>query len=72
MSDTLTWDDFEEIGNLLYEAHPDMEPLGVQFTDLHELVRRLDDFDDDPDASTEGKLEAIQMAWLDAWQDEHE
>jgi FeS assembly protein IscX len=72
MTDKLTWDDFEDIGALLYETSPDTEPLTVAFTDLRDLVCDLDDFDDDPKACTEGKLEAIQMAWLEFWQDEQE
>lgn len=61
----LTWDDAEEIAERLREAHPDVDPLGVRFTDLHRWVRELDDFADDPSASSEGKLEAIQMAWVE-------
>jgi len=34
-------------------------------------VCELKDFTDDPKASTEGKLEAIQMAWLEEWKEEH-
>ncbi|MFQ5460527.1 MAG: Fe-S cluster assembly protein IscX, partial [Anaerolineae bacterium] len=29
------------------------------------------EFNGDPMKSTEGKLEAIQMAWLEEWKDEH-
>jgi len=64
---TLTWDDTEEIAARLREAHPDVHPLSVRFTDLHRWVTELEDFDDDPSASTEGKLEAIQMAWLEEY-----
>ena len=71
MGQRLTWNDFEDIGIELFERFPDVEPLNVRFTDLHLWVCGLDAFDDDPKASTEGKLEAIQMAWLDEWQDEH-
>ena len=72
MTEKLTWDDYEEIGALLYNEHPDIDPLNIRFTDLQEWVCDLDNFDDDPQASTEGKLEAIQMAWLEVWQDEQE
>ena len=61
----LTWDDYEDIGELLLEAHPDVDPLAVRFTDLHAWVCALPDFDDDPKASSEGKLERIQMAWVE-------
>ena len=39
--------------------------LTVRFTDLHRWVTELPGFSGDPKASTEGKLEAIQMAWLE-------
>ena len=65
----LTWTDAREIAEALFEAHPDVAPLDVRFTDLHRWVCELDDFTDDPEKSTEGNLEAIQMAWLDEWED---
>lgn len=61
----MRWDDYEDIGELLADAHPDVDPLGVRFTDLHAWVCALPDFDDDPKASSEGKLERIQMAWVE-------
>jgi FeS assembly protein IscX len=66
---TLTWDDAEDIGIALQEKFPDADPLSVRFTDLHRWVTELDEFDDDPKASNEGKLEAIQMAWLEEYKD---
>ncbi|MBI1739491.1 MAG: Fe-S cluster assembly protein IscX [Candidatus Koribacter versatilis] len=63
MPKQLTWDDAEDIGILLSEAHPEIDPLTVRFTDLHKHVTDLPDFKDDPKQSNEGKLEAIQMAW---------
>jgi FeS assembly protein IscX len=63
MPKELTWDDAEDIGILLSEAHPEVDPLTVRFTDLHKFVNELPDFKDDPRKSNEGKLEAIQMAW---------
>ncbi len=65
----LTWDDTEAIGIELYEKFPDMDPLTVRFTDLHKWITKLDAFGDDPAASNEGKLEAIQMAWHEEWKD---
>ncbi len=61
----LMWEDAEEIGIALAEKFPDLDPLTVRFTDLHRCVTELPDFADDPKVSTEGKLEAIQMAWLE-------
>jgi len=65
----LSWTDFEDIGIALYEAHPDTDPLQVRFTDLHKWIVELADFEDDPAKSNEAKLEAIQMAWHEEWQD---
>lgn len=65
----LTWDMAEDLGIELSEKYPDLEPLTVRFTDLHKYVIALRGFTDDPAKSTEGKLEAIQMAWYDEWKD---
>jgi FeS assembly protein IscX len=62
---TLRWDDAEDIAELLAEAHPTVDPLTVRFTDLHRWVCELPGFSDDPKTSTEGKLEQIQMAWVE-------
>ena len=63
MPKELTWDDPDDIGILLSETHPETDPLAVRFNDLHRLVTELPEFKDDPKKSSEGKLEAIQMAW---------
>jgi FeS assembly protein IscX len=68
----LTWDDSEDIALRLMEEHPDANPVQVRFTDLHRWVTEIDDFDDDPKGSSEGKLEAIQMAWLEEYGDQQE
>ena len=65
----LSWDHIDDLGLSLYEAHPGTDPLTVRFTDLHKWITELPDFADDPLKSTEGKLEAIQMAWYDEWKD---
>ena len=63
MPKPLTWNDAEDLGILLSETHPEIDPLSLRFTDLHRYVTELPGFSDDPKASNEGKLEAIQMAW---------
>jgi len=63
------WRDAEEIGIALRERHPDVDPLTVRFTDLHRWVTELPGFGDDPKASNEKRLEAIQMAWLEEYRD---
>jgi len=61
----LKWTDAEEIGFRLSEEFPGEDPLAVRFTNLRERILALDGFAGAPDASTEGALEAIQMAWLE-------
>jgi FeS assembly protein IscX len=63
----ITWRDTEDIGIALLERHPELDPLTVRFTDLHRFVTELPGFTDDPKASNEKLLEAIQMAWLDEY-----
>jgi len=65
----MTWSSFDDLAIALYEAHPDIDPLTVRFTDLHKMIVELDGFDDDPHKSNEAKLEAIQMAWYEEWKD---
>ncbi len=65
MNTKLTWQDSEDIGIMLSEKYPELDPLSVRFTDLHRMVCELDEFGDDPAASNEAKLEAIQMAWYE-------
>jgi len=68
----MKWNDAEEIGIALAERFPDLDPLAVRFTDMREKVLALGGFDDDPKASNEPKLEAIQMAWYEEWKDSRE
>ena len=67
----IKWSDAEDIGIGLSEKYPDLDPLTVRFTEMHRMVTELDDFGDDPVASNEGRLEAIQMAWLEEYKDLH-
>ncbi len=61
----LTWTDTLDIALELEEAHPDVDPLQVNFVELRNWVLALDDFDDDPAHCGERILEAIQMAWIE-------
>jgi FeS assembly protein IscX len=71
MPEQLTWESIEDIGIMLSEKFPDIDPLTVRFTDLHRYVTELPEFDDDPKRSNESKLEAIQMAWYEEYKDSH-
>jgi FeS assembly protein IscX len=65
----LNWQSLDDIAIALYEKFPDQDPTHVRFTDLHKWITELEDFDDDPLKSNEAKLERIQMAWLEEFQD---
>ncbi len=61
----MKWIDSLDIAIELAEAHPEIDPRAIRFTDLHRWVMELPEFDDDPEHSGEKILEAIQMAWID-------
>jgi FeS assembly protein IscX len=69
MAREIDWMDAEEIGILLQEKYPEIEPYSVRFTDLHKYVIGLPGFVGDPAKSNEGILEAIQTAWNEEWED---
>ena len=62
---SLNWTDSLDIAIALDEAHPDVDPQYVRFTELHQWVCELDEFDDAADNSNEKILEAIQMNWIE-------
>jgi len=61
----MRWTDTHEIAIALAERYPETDPQWIAFTDLHERICRLEGFTDQPQASNEKILEAIQMAWID-------
>jgi FeS assembly protein IscX len=63
------WDDAEEIGIQLADKFPETDPLTIRFTELLKWVVGLDGFTGDAQQSSEGKLEAIQMAWYEEYKD---
>jgi len=61
----MKWTDVRDIAIALTEAHPGVDPKTLRFTDLHNWVLALQDFNDDPKHGGEKVLEAIQMLWID-------
>ena len=61
----MRWTDINDIAIELSEAHPDVDPLTVNFVDLRDWVLALEGFDDDPERCGEKILEGIQMAWIE-------
>jgi FeS assembly protein IscX len=65
----LKWQDVEELAIRLVDAHPDVDPLTVRFTDMHAWIVALPEFKDDPKKSNEKILESVQMAWHEEYQE---
>ncbi|CAN7645311.1 MULTISPECIES: Fe-S cluster assembly protein IscX [Duganella] len=61
----MKWTDITAIAEALYDKHPDVDPLTIRFTDLHNWIVDLEEFDDDHTRGGEKVLEAIQQAWID-------
>jgi FeS assembly protein IscX len=61
----MKWNDITRIAEELRDKFPDVDPMTVRFTDLHNWVCELDGFDDDHGRGGEKVLEAIQMAWIE-------
>ncbi|MDP1977981.1 Fe-S cluster assembly protein IscX [Undibacterium sp.] len=60
----MKWTDTYRIAEALCDKLPDIDPLTVRFTDLHNWIVDLEAFDDDHARGGEKILEAIQMAWI--------
>lgn len=61
----MKWTDITAIAEALFDKYPDVDPTTIRFTDLHNKVVELEDFDDDQKRGGEKVLEAIQQAWID-------
>ena len=61
----LKWPDSRAIAEELYDNEPDLDPTTLRMTELHAKILALPDFDDDPQASSEARLEAILQIWID-------
>ena len=61
----LKWTDSRANAEELYDNEPDLDPTTLRMTELHAKILALPDFDDDPQASSEARLEAILQIWID-------
>ena len=61
----ISWTDSLEIAISLEDAHPDIDPITINFVELRELVIALEDFNEGDSQCGEKILEAIQMCWID-------
>jgi FeS assembly protein IscX len=62
---SLKWTDSRELAIALLEAHPEVDPKTIRFTDLYNWILALPEFSDDPKHSGEKILEAVQMLWIE-------
>jgi len=68
----LKWSNSQTIGESLYDNDDATHPLTIWFTDLAELVLALEGSDDNPNGSSDGILDAIQMVWYEEWQEDQD
>ena len=59
------WTDVNEIAIELEEKYPDIDPKYILFTDLRNMVMKLEGFEDNPEKTNEKILETIQMLWIE-------
>ena len=60
------WLDVQRIAEDLADAHPDVDPVGVNFVELRDLVRALDGFAEQPGHPVNERiLETIQQLWIE-------
>jgi len=61
----MKWTDVQAIAEALFDAHPDIDPKVIRFTDLHAWVMALDGFRDETNISNEKILDANQQLWIE-------
>jgi FeS assembly protein IscX len=61
----MKWTDSRDIAIELFEKFPETDPKTVRFTDLHQWITELEEFDDEPNRSNEKILEAVILCWMD-------
>lgn len=61
----MKWTDITAIAEALYDKYPEVDPATIRFTDLHNKIIELEEFDDDTSRGGEKVLEAVQQAWID-------
>ena len=65
----LNWNNIDDIAIELFEQDTKYNPLQIKFTDLIEKVLALPGFKGERNKCNEKILEAIQMAWLEEFND---
>lgn len=64
------WLDVDRIAEELVDAHRDVDPIRLRFTELRKLVEALPGFAEQPGHPVNEKiLETIQMKWIEERED---
>lgn len=69
MTDQLWWTDEDELAQALADKYPQVNPREVRLRELCAFVAGLPIFADDPNATNEEQLQAIQDAWYAEYED---
>ena len=69
MAAELRWTDVHDIAIALADKYRELAPRELSLTDVQRYVVSLPGFVDDPKALSEVKLQAIQAAWHEEWED---
>ena len=56
----MTWQDYREIGEQLFERYDTLNPLSGRFTDMHKWIMDLEGFEGKPEGSNEKILDLNQ------------
>lgn len=59
----LTWEDYNQIAELLADKYADVDLINVTDEEVIEMVTSLDDFDDSPEPPDSDLIDAIINVW---------
>lgn len=69
-ADAFHWLDVDIIGEKLFQAHPDRDPLSVRFVELRRMIEALPGFAPQPGHPVNEKiLETAQQRWYEEFAD---
>lgn len=69
MAAALRWTDVHDIAVALADKYREQAPRELSLADVQRYVTSMPSFVDDPKASSEPNLAAIQTAWHEEWED---
>ena len=67
----LNWNNTREIAEELYDERPDIHPLSIRFTELHQWIIDLEDFEVTLKPLLRDTLRQFQMIWYEEWKEDN-